>query len=243
ECSRPQFPHRVRPGWRPPPRGPRAGRGGRRRGAWRDRSGGKDRELLAHGPRARARAGLASAMPPSDFPTTLSLVPTQCLLKERSAATRSVESRPIVVRFWVGPEARCYLISSRYRRARSSALEATHGAANMATHQHGDWRHRPGNLGELGGLCNHSVHRQSELLVNALIRRGLSKPFDSHDDALAYRDPAIPGLWRRSFNRDPRHPGRQHDLAVVLRLPGEVLEARHGDCTRLPAISLQPLVR
>src|SRR2546426_5910351 len=157
--------------------------------------------------------------------------------------SRIVESRPIMVRFWMGPSAPCYLMSSRCRRTRSSALATTPGAVNMAAHQHGDWRHRSRNLGEVGGLCNHGVDRQPELLVDALIRRRFTKPLDSHDYAFVFRDPAIPGLWRRRFNRDPRHAGRQYGIAVVLRLPGEVLEAGQGDCSRPSAIRLHPLVR
>src|SRR5579859_1429084 len=117
----------------------------------------------------------------------------------------------------------------------------THGAAEVAAHQHGDWFHRPGNLRELPGFGNHGVHREPELLVDTLIRRGLPEPVDAHDhSALAH--PAIPRLRRRGFDRDPRDAAWQHGVAIVLGLLREILEAGHRYRAWPPAVSLQPFI-
>src|SRR5436309_11149565 len=77
-------------------------------------------------------------------------------------------------------------------------------------------------------LCfgDYPLNGESELLVDPLIGRGFAKPLDSDDHAVLSR-PAVPGLGSRRLDGDASHTGREHRVAVVLRLLREILEARH----------------
>src|SRR5947208_1869277 len=115
-----------------------------------------------------------------------------------------------------GREPRCYLMSTRMPTRQTVRSPTTHGAANTAAHQHGDWLHRSRNLGVASGFCNHPVHGQSELLVDPLIRRRFTESCDAHDHTIVFRDPAVPGLRRGCFDGNPRHTGWEHGVPIVL---------------------------
>src|SRR5206468_10829580 len=90
------------------------------------------------------------------------------------------------------------------RRARPSAPRTTHGAAEVATHRHGDWLHCWRNLGADSRFGNYPIHGESELFVDPLIRRGFAKALDAHDHAVLPHPP-IPGLRSRRLHGDAGH--------------------------------------